>query len=60
VHHPGTRREEQKKMSDASQGGTRNTRSGQAFVALLDVMDRLRDPGGCPWDREQTLESLRT
>ncbi len=21
-------------------------------------MDRLRDPGGCPWDREQTLESL--
>jgi len=47
-------------MSDASQGGTRNTRSGQAFVALLDVMDRLRDPGGCPWDREQTLESLRT
>jgi len=22
-------------------------------------MDRLRDPGGCPWDREQTLESLR-
>ncbi len=21
-------------------------------------MDRLRDPGGCPWDREQTLHSL--
>ncbi len=21
-------------------------------------MDRLRDPGGCPWDREQTMESL--
>ncbi|MCP4901094.1 MAG: nucleoside triphosphate pyrophosphohydrolase [bacterium] len=21
-------------------------------------MDRLRDPGGCPWDREQTLDSL--
>jgi MazG family protein len=21
-------------------------------------MDRLRNPGGCPWDREQTLESL--
>jgi len=21
-------------------------------------MDRLRDPGGCPWDREQTLETL--
>ncbi|MCA1827530.1 MAG: nucleoside triphosphate pyrophosphohydrolase [Myxococcales bacterium] len=25
---------------------------------LLDIMDRLRDPGGCPWDREQTLRSL--
>jgi MazG family protein len=21
-------------------------------------MDRLRDPGGCPWDREQTLQTL--
>jgi len=25
---------------------------------LLDIMDKLRDPGGCPWDREQTLRSL--
>ncbi len=25
---------------------------------LVDIMDRLRNPGGCPWDREQTLESL--
>jgi len=23
-------------------------------------MDRLRDPGGCPWDREQTLTDLKT
>ena len=23
-------------------------------------MDRLRDPGGCPWDREQQLEDLRS
>jgi len=21
-------------------------------------MDKLRDPGGCPWDREQTLRTL--
>lgn len=27
---------------------------------LLAVMARLRDPGGCPWDAEQTLESLKT
>ncbi|MFC4639531.1 MazG family protein [Deinococcus hohokamensis] len=26
---------------------------------LLDIMRRLRAPGGCPWDREQTHESLR-
>ena len=26
---------------------------------LLAIMDRLRDPGGCPWDREQTPETLR-
>jgi tetrapyrrole methylase family protein/MazG family protein len=26
---------------------------------LLDVMQRLRAPGGCPWDREQTLHSLK-
>ena len=25
---------------------------------LLDIMDKLRDPGGCPWDREQTLRTL--
>ena len=27
---------------------------------LLEIMARLRAPDGCPWDREQTLESLRT
>jgi MazG family protein len=26
---------------------------------LLDIMTRLRGPGGCPWDREQTLASLK-
>jgi len=25
---------------------------------LCQIMDRLRDPGGCPWDRKQTLSSL--
>ncbi|MBI1950041.1 MAG: nucleoside triphosphate pyrophosphohydrolase [Acidobacteria bacterium] len=27
---------------------------------LKEIMDRLRGPGGCPWDREQTFESLAT
>ena len=25
---------------------------------LLEVMDRLRDPGGCPWDAEQTFATI--
>ncbi len=29
------------------------------FEDLVAIMDRLRDPGGCPWDREQTYGSLR-
>jgi MazG family protein len=30
----------------------------EALDRLCGIMDRLRDPGGCPWDREQTLETL--
>src|SRR5688572_21637916 len=33
--------------------------AGSAFQALVDIMARLRGPQGCPWDREQTLDSLR-
>ncbi len=29
------------------------------FKDLLDIMDKLRAENGCPWDREQTHESLR-
>ncbi len=32
---------------------------GEAFQRLVDIMARLRGPGGCPWDREQTIHSLR-
>src|SRR5436309_16132227 len=32
---------------------------GALFQRLLDVMKRLREPGGCPWDREQTTSSLK-
>jgi tetrapyrrole methylase family protein/MazG family protein len=30
-----------------------------AFQGLYDIVSRLRGPGGCPWDREQTPASLR-
>jgi MazG family protein len=34
--------------------------AGSAFQSLVDIMARLRGPQGCPWDREQTLASLRS
>src|SRR5512138_2261189 len=33
--------------------------AAEAFTRLVDIMARLRGPGGCPWDREQTPETLR-
>jgi XTP/dITP diphosphohydrolase len=33
-------------------------RRGSRFLDLVEVMDRLRSPGGCPWDAEQTHASL--
>jgi len=32
--------------------------AGEEFDKLVSVMQTLRSPEGCPWDREQTLESL--
>jgi len=32
---------------------------GAALLEAVAVMDRLRSPGGCPWDAEQTHDSLR-
>jgi XTP/dITP diphosphohydrolase/tetrapyrrole methylase family protein/MazG family protein/ATP diphosphatase len=29
------------------------------FDDLVSIMERLRGPGGCPWDREQTMADLR-
>jgi tetrapyrrole methylase family protein/MazG family protein len=30
-----------------------------AFLKLVNIVHRLRAPGGCPWDRKQTPESLK-
>lgn len=32
---------------------------GELFEGLVKIMERLRGPQGCPWDREQTRESIR-
>jgi len=34
--------------------------SVSSFDRLVEVMARLRGEGGCPWDREQTHETLKT
>jgi tetrapyrrole methylase family protein / MazG family protein len=34
--------------------------AGAKFQRLVEIMAQLRAPGGCPWDREQTHESLKT
>ncbi len=35
-----------------------NKETADNFIELLEVLRRLRAPDGCPWDREQTAESL--
>ena len=39
--------------------GKRDRLAGQWFAKLVALQARLRAPNGCPWDREQTHESLR-
>ncbi|MFQ5961668.1 MAG: MazG family protein, partial [Candidatus Methylomirabilales bacterium] len=34
-------------------------RTGPLFEQLVNIMATLRAPGGCPWDREQTRETLK-
>ena len=34
------------------------TKTAQLFLDLIDIIERLRAPNGCAWDREQTHESL--
>lgn len=33
--------------------------SGSRFERAVAIMARLRGPGGCPWDREQTFDSIK-
>jgi ATP diphosphatase len=33
--------------------------AGEAFAEVVGIMARLRGPGGCPWDREQTVDSIK-
>src|SRR3954469_9380393 len=35
------------------------TRAAEQFTRLVDIMATLRAPEGCPWDREQTIDTLK-
>jgi MazG family protein len=34
--------------------------TGELFERAVSIMARLRGPGGCPWDREQTFDSIKS
>ncbi|MGC1871108.1 MAG: nucleoside triphosphate pyrophosphohydrolase [Acidobacteriaceae bacterium] len=47
---------------DASPGAevpAETTSLEKSFARAVAIMARLRAPGGCPWDREQTFDSIR-
>jgi MazG family protein len=33
--------------------------TGERFERAVSILARLRGPGGCPWDREQTFDSIK-
>jgi XTP/dITP diphosphohydrolase/ATP diphosphatase len=38
---------------------TEMARAAALFAQSVEIMARLRAPGGCPWDREQSFDSIR-
>jgi MazG family protein len=45
--------------AEARSGPKINPQVGERFAEAVAIMARLRAPGGCPWDREQTFASIR-
>jgi MazG family protein len=44
---------------DAEHAAATHRRAGELFAEAVGIMARLRAPGGCPWDREQTFATIR-
>jgi MazG family protein len=47
-------------LAGRNRAASKDTHIGDQFEALVSLQARLRAPGGCPWDRRQTHETLRT
>ncbi len=43
----------------AAEIATDAAQAGELFEQSVSIMARLRAPGGCPWDREQSFDSIR-
>jgi MazG family protein len=39
--------------------GCRMSSTGERFERAVAIMERLRAPGGCPWDQEQTFDTIK-
>jgi MazG family protein len=46
-------------QASAPQNATDPARAAALFEQSVSIMARLRAPGGCPWDREQSFDSIR-
>ena len=58
---PGKRKSASRQGSNTAAAGKFKAKSiGKLFEDLVAVQAQLRAPGGCPWDREQTHDSLKT
>ena len=46
-------------MSEPSLADSPTANAAREFVRLIEIMTALRAPDGCPWDREQTIDTLK-
>lgn len=51
--------EQEKKSAEPVPIATDPTRAAENFAESAAIMARLRAPGGCPWDREQSFDTIR-
>jgi MazG family protein len=52
-------REISRAKESAPQSATDPAQAAELFEQSVAIMARLRAPGGCPWDREQSFDSIR-
>jgi XTP/dITP diphosphohydrolase/ATP diphosphatase len=51
--------ERSNEQASAAQGETDAAGAAALFEKSVEIMARLRAPDGCPWDREQSFDSIR-